>query len=85
MFVMFGTMVIALAAVTPSPAPAASAAQSVSAATSVTATAATPRRRRHADHTAVATPAGATYDAAAIDELMRLRVLSPALSGDGGG
>ncbi|MEA2689967.1 MAG: hypothetical protein QOD51_2574 [Candidatus Eremiobacteraeota bacterium] len=85
MLVMLGTMAIALAAVTPSPAPAASAAQSVSAATPVTATAATPRRRRHADHTAVATPAGATYDAAAIDEQMRLRVLSPVLSGDGGG
>jgi hypothetical protein len=85
MFFMLGTMVIALAAVTPSPAPAASAAQNVSAATPVTATAATPRRRRHADHTALATPAGATYDDAAIEEQMRLRVISPPLSGDGGG
>ncbi len=57
----------------------------VSAATPVTATVATPRRRRHADHTALATPAGATYDAAAIEEQMRLRVISPPLSGDGGG
>ena len=83
MLVMLGTMVIALAAVTPSPAPAASAAQSVSAATPVTATA--PASRRRADHTALGTPAGATYDAAAIEEQMRLRVISPPLSGDGGG
>jgi hypothetical protein len=82
---MLGTMVIALAAVTPSPAPAASAAQNVSAATPVTATVTMPRRRRHADHTALATPAGATYDDAAIEEQMRLRVISPPLSGDGGG
>jgi hypothetical protein len=60
-------------------------AQNVSAATPVTATVATPRRRRHADHTALATPAGATYDDAAIEEQMRLRVISPPLSGDGGG
>jgi hypothetical protein len=85
MLFMLGTMVVALAAVTPSPAPAASAAQNVSAATPVTATAAAPRRRRHADHTALATPAGATYDAAAIEEQMRLRVISPPSSGDGGG
>ncbi len=85
MLVMLGTLVIALAAVTPSPAPAASAAQSVSATTPPTATVTTPRRMRHANHPAVATSAGATYDAAAIDEQMRLRVISPPLSGDGGG
>jgi hypothetical protein len=85
MLFMLRTMVIALAAVTPSPAPAASAAQNVSAATPVTATVATPRRRRHADHIALGTPAGATYDDAAIEEQMRLRVISPPLSGDGGG
>ncbi len=85
MLFMLGTMVVALAAVTPSPAPAASAAQSVSAATPATTTAATAPRRRHGNHAAVATPAGATYDAAAIEEQMRLRVISPPLSGDGGG
>jgi hypothetical protein len=85
MLVMLGTMVMALAAVTPSPAPAASAAQNVSAAAPATTTAAAPRRRRHADHAAVATPAGATYDATTLEEQMRLRVISPPLSGDGGG
>jgi hypothetical protein len=75
MLVMLGTMVIALAAVIPSPAP--SAAQSVSATTPVTTTVATPRRRGHPDHAALATPAGATYDDAAIEEQMRLRVISP--------
>jgi hypothetical protein len=84
MLFTLGTMVIALAAVTPSPAPAASVAQTVSTATPVT-TAAAAARRRRADHTALATPAGATYDAAAIEEQMRLRVISPPLSGDGGG
>jgi hypothetical protein len=85
MLPFFGTTAIVIAALTAPSAPASTdAAQAAPVQVPVVA-AAPSRRRRHQADAVAGRPAGQTFDDAAIEQHMQLRVLMPALSGDGGG
>ena len=85
MLPFIGSAAIVIAALTSTPTPTApAAAQAATVAAPVTV--ATPsRRRRHNQQAGVAQPGAPSSDDQAIEEQMRMRVLMPALSGDGGG
>ena len=85
MLPFFGSAAIVIAALTSS-ATAAASVVAQAAPVAAPATATTPsQQRRHGRQTAVAQTSVPDSDAQAIEDQNRLRVLMPALSGDGGG
>jgi hypothetical protein len=86
MLAFLGSAAILFAALTPASAPATPEGVHVASVTVPVAAAAAPfRRGRHQQQAVNVRPSAPSSDDEAIEEQMRMRVLMPALSGDGGG
>jgi len=80
-----GSVAIVFAALAPVSAPASPESVQAAPVTVPVAAAAPSRRRRHHQEAVNVRPSAPSSDDQAIEEQMRMRVLMPALSGDGGG
>jgi hypothetical protein len=85
MLPFFGSVAITIAALTSTPTPAGPAVAQAAPVTAPVTAAAPSRRGRHSRQAATVQSSTPDSDAAALEEQNRMRVLMPALSGDGGG